>query len=122
MTSGDGYALGASDSRPWGHWSVIAVGSGYAVKQIVVLPGGRLSLQRHQGRDEHWVVVAGRARVTRDAMVNELGPNESVHIPAGTAHRLENVGDGELRVIEVQCGADLREDDIVRLEDAYGRA
>jgi mannose-6-phosphate isomerase-like protein (cupin superfamily) len=92
------------------------------VKRIVVSPGGRLSLQRHAKRSEHWVVVAGIAEVTVGDDTRRLGPTESVVVPAGAAHRLANPGDEDLHLIEVQSGAYVGEDDIERLDDAYGRA
>ena len=107
--------------RPWGHFQGIDVGDGYQVKRIVVRPGAKLSLQRHRHRAEHWVVVSGTARVTRGDEVFELTPNQSTYIPAGTPHRLENPGQEPLRLIEVQSGDYLGEDDIERLADDYGR-
>ncbi len=121
QTGGNAYRPGESDTRPWGTWEVLATGPTYCAKRIVVLPGQRLSLQRHRGRHEHWVVVAGEALVTLDSEVRRLRENEAVEIPVGTAHRLENPGTTPLCVIEVQYGQDLREDDIERLDDQYGR-
>ena len=92
------------------------------MKRIIVKPGARLSLQKHAQRAEHWVVVAGRARVTRDDEVFDLEENQSTYIPLGAVHRLENPGDVPLHLIEVQSGGYLGEDDIVRIEDSYGRA
>lgn len=115
--------------RPWGHYrSLVSVG-GFQVKEIVVKPGGRLSLQMHYHRAEHWVVVAGTARVTlggghgdSDTMRSFLlSEDESTYIPLGTVHRLENPGRIPLRLIEVQTGDYLGEDDIVRFDDIYGR-
>ena len=108
--------------RPWGTYEGIDEGDGYQVKRIVVKPGGRLSLQRHRHRAEHWIVVTGVARVTIDEKVFELGSNESTHVPLGAVHRLENPGSEPLYMIEVQCGDYLGEDDIERLEDVYNRA
>ena len=108
--------------RPWGSYQSIEVGDRFQVKHITVNPGGRLSLQKHRQRAEHWVVVNGTARVTRGDETFTLRENESAYIPAGTAHRLENAGSGVLRIIEVQSGRYLGEDDIERLEDSYGRA
>ncbi len=108
--------------RPWGSYRTIDRGDGFQVKRIVVKPGHRLSLQKHRSRSEHWVVVRGTAEVTCGDEVRRIGPNEAVHIPKGAAHRLENVGPDMLHLIEVQCGDYLGEDDIVRLEDDYGRA
>lgn len=115
------YAAGQSDARPWGHWEVLDAGPGYAVKRIRVRPGGILSLQRHQFRSEQWTVVAGHARVTRNEEVLDVGAGESVAIGLGDVHRVANPGPGELVFIEVQTGRRLREDDIERLEDSYGR-
>lgn len=92
------------------------------MKQIVVKPGGQLSLQMHYHRAEHWIVVQGTARVTRGEEVLMLHENESTYIPPGTRHRLENPGKIELKLIEVQSGSYLGEDDIVRFADDYGRA
>jgi mannose-1-phosphate guanylyltransferase/mannose-6-phosphate isomerase len=108
--------------RPWGSYQGIDEGEGYQVKQIVVKPGGRLSLQSHAQRAEHWVVVQGVARVTCDENIFLLHENQSTFIPLGAKHRLENPGKLPLRLIEVQSGSYLGEDDIVRYDDAYGRA
>jgi len=107
--------------RPWGHYEGIDLGEGYQVKRIVVKPGGRLSLQRHGKRAEHWIVVAGTARVTIDGRVFELGANQSTHVPLGAVHRLENAASEPLCMIEVQCGSYVGEDDIERIEDDYNR-
>jgi mannose-6-phosphate isomerase-like protein (cupin superfamily) len=115
------YTVGDADERPWGHWEVIAAGDGYVCKRITVDPGGKLSLQLHHHREEHWVVVQGEARVTRGDEVLALGPNSHVFIPVETAHRIENSGSTPVVFIEVQQGETLDEDDIVRLEDVYGR-
>jgi mannose-1-phosphate guanylyltransferase/mannose-6-phosphate isomerase len=109
-------------TRPWGTYRAIDGGSGFQVKHIVVKPGGRLSLQMHHKRAEHWIVVAGIARVTCDEKTFDLRANQSTFIPLGAKHRLENLGDEPLHLIEVQCGSYLGEDDIVRFEDVYGRA
>ncbi|MEO1774514.1 MAG: mannose-1-phosphate guanylyltransferase/mannose-6-phosphate isomerase [Pseudomonadota bacterium] len=108
--------------RPWGWYETIGLGDRFQVKQIVVKPGGQLSLQSHVHRSEHWVVVEGTARVTVDEDVKLLTENQSVYIPLGAVHRLENPGKLPLRLIEVQSGAYLGEDDIVRYEDVYARA
>ena len=107
--------------RPWGSYQGIDEGVGYQVKQILVKPGGRLSLQSHSKRAEHWVVVQGTAQVTCDDKVFLLHENQSTFIPLGARHRLENTGKQPLRLIEVQSGSYLGEDDIVRYDDAYGR-
>jgi mannose-6-phosphate isomerase-like protein (cupin superfamily) len=117
-----GYTAGDSDRRPWGRWTVLEAGTGYAVKRIEVNPGGRLSLQRHRFRAEQWVVVAGVALVTLDEAQFELAPGGTVHIATGQVHRVENRGGEDVVFIEVQTGATLDEDDIERLEDIYGRA
>jgi len=110
-----------AEDRPWGSFRVLLEGPRFKIKEIVVKPGGILSLQSHRRRSEHWVVVDGSARVTRDDTVEMLGPNESSYIPIGARHRLENPGDTPLRIVEVQCGDYLGEDDIERYEDSYGR-
>jgi mannose-1-phosphate guanylyltransferase/mannose-6-phosphate isomerase len=107
--------------RPWGSYETIELGDGFQAKRIVVNPGGRLSLQMHHHRAEHWVVVQGTALVTVGDKVFTLKENESTYIPQGEKHRLENRGKAPLTLIEVQCGAYLGEDDIVRFEDVYGR-
>lgn len=107
--------------RPWGSYRSIADGAGFQVKEIVVYPGKRLSLQLHHRRAEHWVIVAGEAAVTRGRDTLYLGANQSVYIPVETKHRLENVGETDLRLIEVQSGDYLGEDDIVRFDDDFGR-
>ncbi|MCZ6448987.1 MAG: mannose-1-phosphate guanylyltransferase/mannose-6-phosphate isomerase [Alphaproteobacteria bacterium] len=108
--------------RPWGSFRNVDAGAGYQVKRITVKPGGRLSLQKHARRAEHWVVVVGTATVTRGEEVVELHANQSTYIPIGMAHRLENRTEEELHLIEVQSGDYLGEDDIERLEDIYGRS
>jgi mannose-1-phosphate guanylyltransferase/mannose-6-phosphate isomerase len=107
--------------RPWGFYEGLITGERFQVKRIVVRPGGRLSLQKHFHRAEHWVVVNGTALVTRDAETLLVRENESVYLPLGCVHRLENPGKIPLALIEVQSGPYLGEDDIVRIEDVYGR-
>lgn len=107
--------------RPWGHYDSVDSGEHFQVKRIVVKPGGSLSMQMHQHRAEHWIVVSGVATVTRGDDVMTLKANESTYIPLGVKHRLENKGEVELEVIEVQSGSYLGEDDIVRFNDVYGR-
>lgn len=107
--------------RPWGFFESLIQGDRFQVKRIVVTPGGKLSLQSHYHRAEHWVVVNGTARVTRDDDTLIVRENESVYLPLGCVHRMENPGKIPLTLIEVQSGAYLGEDDIVRLEDTYGR-
>ena len=108
--------------RPWGSYDSVDVGEQFQVKRIKVKPGARLSLQSHTRRAEHWIVVRGIARVTRDDDVFDLQANQSTYIPIGARHRLENPGEQMLELIEVQSGDYLGEDDIVRYEDVYGRA
>jgi mannose-1-phosphate guanylyltransferase / mannose-6-phosphate isomerase len=108
--------------RPWGHYEGLIQGDRFQVKKIQVRPGQKLSLQKHYHRAEHWVVVNGTAVVQRDAESILLRENESVYLPLGCVHRLENPGMIPLTLIEVQSGAYLGEDDIVRIEDTYGRA
>ncbi|KRD34060.1 hypothetical protein ASE35_09945 [Lysobacter sp. Root916] len=108
--------------RPWGSYDSIGVGERFQVKKIVVKPGAALSLQKHQHRAEHWIVVSGVAEVTCDDKVFELRENESTYIPRGSVHRLRNRGSEPVELIEVQSGGYLGEDDIVRLEDVYGRS
>lgn len=107
--------------RPWGFYESLINGERFQVKRIVVLPGEKLSLQKHFHRAEHWVVVAGSALVTKDAETRLVRENESIYLPLGAVHRLENPGKIPLTVIEVQSGSYLGEDDIVRFEDTYGR-
>ena len=107
--------------RPWGWYDGVDAGARFQVKRIVVKPGGILSLQMHHHRAEHWIVVSGTAKVTRGTETYLVSENESTFIPLGTTHRLENPGRVELEMIEVQSGAYLGEDDIVRFEDVYGR-
>ncbi len=114
--------IGVRNERPWGAWTVLDAGSGYKVKRLEVLPGKRLSLQKHFSRSEHWVVVQGIARVTNGDRVFSLEMNQWTFIPLGTVHRLENPDCGPLVVIEVQSGNDLCETDIVRLDDDFGRS
>jgi mannose-1-phosphate guanylyltransferase/mannose-6-phosphate isomerase len=107
--------------RPWGHYEGVDVGERFQVKRIVVMPGCALSLQRHMHRAEHWVVVRGTAAVTIREEQHTVHENESVYIPIGAVHRLANPGKIALELIEVQTGSYLGEDDIVRLDDVYGR-
>jgi mannose-6-phosphate isomerase len=127
MTEAKAGAAGADeksplyDERPWGSFTVIDRGANYQVKRIEVLPGKRLSYQRHAQRDEHWTVVAGRALFTLDGEERIVTVGGSVDIPVGAAHRVENPGEELLIFIEVQRGGYLGEDDIERLSDDYGR-
>lgn len=108
--------------RPWGWYQTLELQSRFQVKRIVVYPGGRLSLQKHAFRAEHWVVVKGTARVTIEGQVTDLAENQSTYIPLGAVHRLENPGASDMEIIEIQTGTYLGEDDIVRLEDDYHRS
>ena len=107
--------------RPWGSWTLLMKGDQFQIKSISVLSGHRLSLQSHERRSEHWVVVEGVAQIERDGEVVTVAANESVYIPAGCRHRLGNLGEETLMVIEVAVGEYLGEDDIVRYEDDWGR-
>lgn len=108
--------------RPWGSYDSLESGDRFQVKRIVVKPGAALSLQKHHHRAEHWIVVSGTAEVTRGDEIFLLGENQSAYIPLGSVHRLRNPGKVPLEIIEVQSGSYLGEDDIVRLEDVYGRS
>jgi len=109
------------DRRPWGSYTVLEEDRGFKVKRIEVLPGKRLSYQKHAQRAEHWFVVEGTAKVTLDGEEITVRAGEAIDIPIGTAHRVENPDEGNLVFIEVQRGSYLGEDDIVRLQDDYGR-
>jgi len=113
--------IGERIERPWGAWTLVEARFGYKVKRLEVLPGKRLSLQKHDCRSEHWVVVKGTARVTNGDSIFLLETNGGTFISVGAVHRLENPDSGPLVVIEVQTGKDLRETDIIRLEDDFGR-
>jgi len=109
------------DHRPWGWFESLVVGTRFQVKRIVVHPGAALSLQSHHHRAEHWIVVEGTAKVTIDDQVKLLTENQSVYIPLGAVHRMENPGKVPMVLIEVQTGSYLGEDDIIRYEDVYSR-
>ena len=117
----DSYRLHKTVARPWGAYTVLEEAPGFKIKRIEVKPGAALSLQLHHRRSEHWVVVAGIAKVTRGEDVFIVNANGSTYIPVETKHRLENPGEEPLVMIEVQCGDYLGEDDIVRFDDKYGR-
>ena len=121
MTTKD--AMGREfDERPWGTYLVLDdEASDHKVKRIVVFPGKRLSYQRHAKRAEHWFVVAGTAKVTLDGVDRTVTAGEAIDISIGTAHRIENIGTDNMVFVEVQHGTYFGEDDIVRLEDDYGR-
>jgi mannose-1-phosphate guanylyltransferase / mannose-6-phosphate isomerase len=117
----DAYRQHPTVHRPWGAYTVLEEGENFKIKRIEVKPGGRLSLQMHRHRSEHWVVLSGIAKVTNADRVMELRANESTYIPVGHRHRLENPSQDWLVIIEVQCGSYVGEDDIVRFDDTYGR-
>jgi len=110
------------DRRPWGTFTVLDEADGFKVKRIEVLPGKRLSYQKHAQRAEHWFVVEGIAKVTLDGSEILVEAGRAIDIPKGAAHRVENPGEVNLVFVEVQRGGYLGEDDIVRLEDDFGRA
>ncbi len=109
------------DERPWGSFTVLDEGNGYKVKRIEVLPGKRLSYQKHAHRREHWMMVEGTATVTLDGQEISVPLGETIDIPLGAAHRIQNPGTEKLTFIEIQRGDYLGEDDIVRLQDDFGR-
>lgn len=111
-----------ASATPWGTWEVLLEEPNYKIKRIVVLPGKRLSYQKHAKRQEHWFIVSGTALVLLDGANCSLAAGESIDIPLGAAHRIANEGKIPVIFIEVQMGSYLGEDDIVRLEDDYGRA
>jgi len=115
-------SIGESDTRPWGTWTILDEGEGFKVKRIEVLPHSRLSYQTHAHRSEHWVVVSGKASSVIDGQTVMSGPGDCVEVPIGVPHRIVNEQDEPLVVIEVQRGDYCGEDDIVRLEDDYGRS
>ncbi|WP_136413125.1 mannose-1-phosphate guanylyltransferase/mannose-6-phosphate isomerase [Herbaspirillum sp. ST 5-3] len=117
----DAHKVHRTVARPWGTYTVLQEAPGFKIKRIAVKPGASLSLQMHHHRSEHWVVVSGTAQVINGEQTIKLEANQSTYIPAGSKHRLTNVGDTELALIEVQCGSYLGEDDIVRFDDVYGR-
>lgn len=118
----EAHRLHKTVSRPWGTYTVLEDSAHFKIKRIEVKPGASLSLQMHEHRSEHWVVVSGVARVTNGEHEMLIHPNESTYIPAGHKHRLENPGQDSCVLIEVQCGTYLGEDDIVRFDDIYGRS
>ena len=107
--------------RPWGYYVVLEDNPSYKVKRIVVKPGKRLSLQRHQKRSEHWYIISGEAIVTLDNKILRLNTGQAVDIPRGSPHRIENSGSDQMSLIEIQTGDYFGEDDIERLEDDFGR-
>lgn len=114
--------IAATELRPWGSFTILEEGLGYKIKRIEVKPGHRLSLQMHHHRSEHWIVIAGIAKVIRDDQETMLCTNQSTYVPQFTAHRLENPGMIPLVLIEVQNGEYLGEDDIMRFDDDYARS
>ena len=115
------YKRGEYDSRPWGTLEVLDGVNGFCVKRICVTPGNILSLQSHNHRAEHWIIVKGQAVVTLGEEKLVKNANESVYIPVGTKHRIQNDTDKNMEFIEVQTGDNLDENDIIRYEDSYGR-
>jgi mannose-6-phosphate isomerase len=113
--------IGDREERPWGEWQVLDEGDGYKVKRIVVQPHQRLSYQTHAHRAEHWMIVTGKATCVIDGESHLAGPGDSVDIALGQAHRICNLEDEVLVIVEVQTGSYTGEDDIVRLDDDYGR-
>ncbi len=109
------------DTRPWGTYTVLERGIGYWIKRIEVDPGQRLSLQYHNQRSEKWIIVQGNGEVQTDTLIENVRDGSWIHIGVGTPHRIKNTGNKPLVFIEVALGAKLTEDDIVRLEDDYGR-
>jgi mannose-1-phosphate guanylyltransferase/mannose-6-phosphate isomerase len=117
----DEHLIHKTVERPWGSYTVLEKGQGYKIKRVVLKPRAKLSLQLHRKRSEHWVVVTGTARVTRENEIYIVNTNESTYIPIDVKHRLENPGEVLLQIIEVQSGEYLEEDDIERFSDDYGR-
>lgn len=113
--------IGKIYTRPWGTYQTLALAENYQIKIITINPGGRLSLQKHSKRAEHWVVVAGSPTITIDEMVKVHQVNDHVFIPIGAAHRIENFTTIPVIITEIQIGPYLGEDDIIRLDDVYGR-
>ncbi len=115
------YKIGEKDLRPWGEWEVIDAGTNYIVKKICVLPHKKLSLQFHSHRNEHWIIVQGNPLITVGERVFTASQNSTIFIPVGEKHRIENQSDYSVLFIEIQTGNILDENDIIRLEDSYGR-
>lgn len=114
--------IGERDERPWGTWQVLDEGDGFKVKRITVKPGSRLSYQTHEHRAEHWVVAHGRATCVIDGQTVVADHGQCLDVEVGVPHRIGNADDEELVIIEVMRGSYLGEDDIIRLEDDFGRA
>lgn len=121
MEAGHVQSRVAYEARPWGWFEILQVGRQFQVKILTVEPGAQLSLQKHQHRAEHWIVVRGMAEVRIGDSVQWLGENETAFVPQGAVHRLSNRGAELLQVVEVQFGSYLGEDDITRLADIYAR-
>lgn len=115
------YKRGDNDTRPWGTWEVLDSEANFCVKRIKVIPGGKLSLQLHHYRSEHWVIVKGEALITLGEELLTKKAGENVFIPVEVKHRIQNNSNKDVEFIEVQIGDNLDENDIVRLEDVYGR-
>lgn len=115
------YNRGDHDTRPWGTWEVLDSEANFCVKRIKVIPGGKLSLQLHHYRSEHWVIVKGEALITLGDELITKKAGENVFIPVEVKHRIQNNSNQDVEFIEVQIGDNLDENDIVRLEDVYGR-
>ena len=113
--------LGNVEERPWGNYHIIAKNKGYQIKEIIVSKGSKLSLQKHSGRSEFWQIVKGKSKITIEENEHYLKEKEHIYIPKNTIHRIENIGKEELIFIEIQLGENLKEEDIIRLEDDYGR-
>ena len=114
--------LGNVEKRPWGNYHIIAKNTGYQIKEIKVSQGSKLSLQKHKNRSEFWQIVKGKSKITIEESEHYLKEREYIYIPKNTVHRIENIGKEDLIFIEIQLGENLKEDDIIRLEDDYGRA
>jgi len=115
------YKKGDHDTRPWGTWEVLDGDEYFCVKRIMVLPQGKLSLQLHHHRGEHWIIVKGEAVVTLGEKLINVKADDAVYIPVETKHRIENKSNAPMEFIEIQTGDNLDENDIVRFEDIYGR-
>ena len=113
--------LGNVEKRPWGNYHIIAKNTGYQIKEIKVLQNSKLSLQKHKSRSEFWQIVKGKSKIIIEENEYFLKEKEHIYIPKNTLHRIENIGNEELIFIEIQLGQNLKEDDIIRLEDDYGR-
>ena len=114
-------SIGEIEKRPWGNYHIIARNLGYQIKEIKVSVNSKLSLQKHNYRAEFWQIIKGKCKVTVGNKKQELNDNDHIYIPNDTFHRIENIGNDELIFIEIQLGEDIKEDDIIRIEDDYGR-